>query len=182
MSDPQASSSREPALPFALTRKNVVGRGRSRWRTIVAVALLSAVLLFSFTGLLGGGEPRRVEARAAAASGELAYDAIVRSGNWYETQLTLRAAADIQDLTIAIDDAVWRKMSIDTMAPDAESAEAIDGAYAYHFGPVKAGETFRLKLDGQIQPGLLRRQTGVIRVRDNERALLAFPVTLTVLP
>lgn len=163
-------------------RQNVVGRARSRWRTTVAVALLAAVLLVSFTGLFGGGAPRVVEAKVPAISGDLTYDAIVRSGNWYETLVSLRASADIQDLTIAIDDPLWRKMSIDTMAPDAESAEALDGAYVYHFGPVRSGESFRLKLDGQIQPGMLRRQSGTIDVRDGTRELMAFPVTLTVLP
>lgn len=182
MSDPQAPFSRTSALPFAITPTHVDGRARSGWRTILAVVLLGAVLSLAFSGLLGGGQPRRVTARTADASGELVYDAIVRSGNWYETQLTVRATSDIQDLTIAVQDAIWRKMSIDTMAPDAESAEALDGEYTYRFGPVKAGETFQLKLDGQIQPGLARRQTGAILVRDDERGLLAFPVSLTVLP
>lgn len=182
MSDPQVSPPRAPSPPFAITHGNIAGGASSRRRTTAAVVILAAMLLLSFTGLLGGGAPRRVQAEGAAISGELAYDAIVRSGNWFETRVTLRASADVRDLTIAVDDAVWRKMSIDTMAPDAESAEALDGEYAYHFGEVKAGETFDLKLDGQIQPGLPRRQSGAIRVRDGERPLLQFPVSLTVLP
>lgn len=182
MSNPQDSSVRQPAPPFAIEPEHVLGRARSKWRTTLAVVVLAAVLALSFTGLLGGGAPRRVEAAAPALSGTLMYDAIVRSGNWYETTLDVHAAANIQDLTIAVAEPVWRKMSIDTMAPDAESAEARDGEYVYHFGPIKAGERFRLKLDGQIQIGSLRRQKGAIHVRDGDRKLLAFPVSLTVLP
>jgi hypothetical protein len=182
MSHQQAPSSSSSAPPFGIARRNLLGHARSRWRTTVTVVLLGAVLLLAFTGLLGGGAAHRVRAQAPELSGELAYDAIVRSGNWYETVLTVRAAREIQDLTIAVDDPLWRKMSIDTIAPDAESAEALDDEYVYHFGPAKAGESFRLKLDGQIQPGMLRRQTGAIRVRDDEREILAFPVSMTVLP
>jgi len=171
-----------PAPPLAIQPEHVHGRARSNWRTTLAVVVLAAVLALSFTGLLGGGAPRRVEATAPALSGSLTYDAIVRSGNWYETTVDLRASTDIQDMTIAVEEPVWRKMSIDTMAPDAESAEALGGEYVYHFGPVKAGDSFRLKLDGQIQIGSLRRQTGAMHVRDGEREILAFPVSLTVLP
>jgi hypothetical protein len=182
MPDGSPSSPRAPAQPFGITPKHVTGRALSRWRTVISVVVLAAVMLLAFSGLLGGASSSRIEAQGNGVSGTLEYDPIVRSGNWFETFVTVRAASDVKDLTVAIDHDLWRRMSIDTMVPDAESAEALGGAYAYHFGPVKAGETFRLKLDGQIQPGLWRRQSGSCNVLDVERELMAFPVTLTVLP
>ena len=182
MPDGTSSSPRALALPFGITPKHIAGRALSRWRTVISVVVLAAVMLLAFSGLLGGASSSRIEAKGNGLSGTLEYDPIVRSGNWFETSVTVRAASDVQDLTIAIDQGLWRQMSIDTMVPDAESAEARGGTYAYHFGPVKAGETFQLKLDGQIQPGLWCRQGGAIHIRDGERERIAFPVTLTVLP
>jgi hypothetical protein len=184
MSDQPASSA--PDTPFAIGPQHMATRGLSRWRSTIAVLVLSGAFLAAMTGVLGGGPSQREEVAGQGMTAELLYDPIVRSGNWYETEVTLRVAADVKDLTVAIDEPLWSRLSIDTIAPDAESAEALDGRYSYHFGEVKAGERFRLKLDGQIQPGLPRRQSGAIRVlegaTDPERELLALPVNLTVLP
>jgi len=170
------------ALPFAITAQHFTAQAASRWRTPLAVLVLGGTLIAALSGILGGGAARHVEVRRPAVGGELVYDPIVRSGNWYETTVSVRPAADVKDLTVAVDDPLWQDMSIDTLAPDAESAESVDGRFRYHFGEVEAGKPFRLKLNGQIQPGMLRRQSGRIHVLDGDRTLLEFPVTLTVLP
>lgn len=173
-------------MPFAIGPQHLAENRRGRLRSVLAVVVLGAVLLAALSGMLGGGASLQIEMQGTGVTGELSYDPIVRSGNWYETQVTIRAAAPIEDLTIAFDEAIWSRMSIDTLVPDAESAEALDGKYSFHFGPVKPGETFRLKVDGQIQPGLPRRQTGMITVTDEgvdpARPLIAMPSALTVLP
>lgn len=184
MTDQPAPSA--PDLPFAIGPQHMIERTLSRWRNMIAALVLGALLLAAMTGMLGGGPSQRVTFAGPGVTGELVYDPIVRSGNWYETEITLRVTGDVKDLTVAIDEPLWSRLSIDTLAPDAESAEALDGRYSYHFGEVKAGERFRLKLDGQIQPGMPRRQSGSIRVlegaTDPERELLAVPLSLTVLP
>jgi len=181
---PQDRASAPPVsdYPFAIRPEHVAERVGS-WRTRIAVAVLGATILAAFSGLLGGGPQRELSARGGGLEAQLAYDPIVRSGNWFETTLTVRAGRPVTDLTVAVDQALWRRMSIDTIAPDAQSAEGLDGRYTYRFGEVKQGETFHLKFDGQIQAGMLRRQTGRITILDGDRELLAMPtVTLTVLP
>jgi len=68
------------------------------------------------------------------------------------------------------------------MVPDAESAESTGGRYRYHFGKVKAGETFAMKLDGQIQPDGPRMLQGRIEAADDAAPLVGIPVAITVLP
>ncbi|VWX54490.1 hypothetical protein [Novosphingobium sp. 9U] len=182
MTSDQAPSTKQAALPFAIGPQHLHERSRSRWRNLGVVVLLGGLIATALTGVLGGGASRQQMASGPGVSAQLIFDPIVRSGNWYETTVTVRATAPVKDLTIAVDQPLWSRMSIDTVAPDAESAEALDGEYAYHFGEMKPGETFSLKLDGQIQPGMPRRQTGRIGVRDDKRELTAFPVQLTVLP
>lgn len=184
MSEQQGSSTTD--TPYAVGSQHFGRSQLSRWRTPLAVLAMGTVLLLAATGVLGGGPSHVERASAAGVQAEIQYDPIVRSGNWFETQVTVRSAADVKDLTIAVDAPLWRQLSIDTMVPDAESAEAVDGRFAYHFGEVKAGEAFRLKLDGQIQPGLMREQSGIIRVLEGAvepaRELVAVPMRLRVLP
>lgn len=169
-------------MPFAIGPKDLHPRSHSRWRSVAAFVILGGILVAALSGFLGGGASRNVLASGSAVSADLTYDPIVRSGNWYETQVTVHAEAPIQDLTIAISQPLWSRMSIDTLAPDAESSEALDGRYTYHFGEMKPGERFRLKIDGQIQPGMPRLQSGTIDVRDDTRVLASIPYDLTVLP
>lgn len=172
--------------PFAIGQHHIEERPLSRWRNRAAFALLAVMLLAALSGVLGGGPSHVTRARGEGLAGAVIYDPIVRSGNWYETVVTINARRDVKDLTIAIDQPLWQRMSIDTLAPDAESSEALDGRYLYHFGKVKAGQHFTLKLDGQIQPGWPRRQTGQIRVLEGQaepaRELMALPLQITVLP
>ncbi|HUD30459.1 MAG TPA: hypothetical protein VMQ93_16445, partial [Novosphingobium sp.] len=112
----------------------------------------------------------------------LEHEPILRSGNWFETQLTVTPARDVKDLVMAVDQPLWRGMSIDTIAPDAESAEGLDGTFSYHFGEVKAGEPLRIKFDGQIQPRALRVLAGDITIADDKTDLIAIPLSITVLP
>ncbi|MBB4860215.1 hypothetical protein HNO88_003557 [Novosphingobium chloroacetimidivorans] len=182
MPSDQSSPASHAALPFAIGPQHLHEGSRSRWRNLAVAVLFGGSIAAALTGVLGGGASHVETASGAGMAAQLVYDPIVRSGNWYETLVTVRASATVKDLTIAFDQPLWSRMSIDTVAPDAESAEALDGEYTYHFGEVKAGEIFRLKLDGQIQPGLPRRQEGAIHVRDDKRELTSIPIKLTVLP
>jgi hypothetical protein len=107
---------------------------------------------------------------------------ILRSGNWFETRLTVQPSRDIADLVVEIDEPLWRAMSIDTLVPDADKVESLDGTFAYSFGPVRKGERFLLKFDGQIQPHWLRRISGHIAIRDGETELAGTPLSIMVLP
>lgn len=154
----------------------------ARWRSPIAVIVFTLVLGTAMSGWLGGGPPDVTEYRAPAATATLEYEPILRSGNWFETVLNVTPTRTVADLVVSVDEPLWRGMSIDTLAPDAESAEALDGRYTYHFGKVEAGESFRVKFDGQIQPRALRTLSGFMRVSDGELPLLTIPVKVTVLP
>ncbi|MEE4451285.1 hypothetical protein [Novosphingobium resinovorum] len=154
----------------------------ARWRTPIAAAVFVVVLGSALVGWLGGGPPDVTEYRARQATATLEYEPVLRSGNWFETVLDVTPRRDVADLVVAVDEPLWRGMSIDTLAPDAESAEALGGRYSYHFGKVKAGEPFRVKFDGQIQPRALRTLAGFMHIEDGKHPLLAIPLKVTVLP
>lgn len=168
--------------PFGIeSRHDQVGRF-APWRTPLAILLIGGIIAAAFTGWLGGGpdDTKRIETAKAAV--EMRYAAVLRSGNWFETEVRITPRVPVKDLVVEIDDSLWRAMSIDTLVPDAESATSLDGSYAYHFGEVKAGEFFTLKFDGQIQPRAFRSLKGNMRIADGESDLAVVPLSLTVLP
>lgn len=169
-------------LPFGLTGRNACPARSARLRNIGVVALIGLPIAAALAGLLGGGAPRKSVAATPAAVMTVTSPAVLRSGNWFETEVMVKPAAPVDDLTIRIDKGLWHRLSIDTMVPDAESAEALEGRYIYHFGKVEARQRFTLKLDGQIQPAGWRRLEGAFEAADGERPLVGMPISITVLP
>ncbi len=168
--------------PFGIaSRHDDVGRF-AVWRTPLAVLVIVGVILAAFTGWLGGGADEKTRFDTPLATIELTHAGILRSGNWFETQVRITPRQALSDLVVGIDDPLWRGMSIDTIVPDAESATALDGVYAYHFGKVEAGQPFVLKFDGQIQPRSFRRLEGSLHVADGQAEIATIPLHLTVLP
>lgn len=184
MTDPASDSdTRTPAdIPIGLEGCGSRLDAIARWRTPLATVVLGGVLGSAMLGWLGGGSDETVRVETPQAQVSVQRQAILRSGNWFETSVVVRPTRDVADLVISVSNPLWKGMSIDTMMPDAESAESLDGEYAYHFGKVKAGQAFTLKIDGQIQPRALRRLTGAISVADDQTRLASVPLSLTVLP
>lgn len=167
--------------PYRITERHIEPRRRTAAQVALWMILL-APLLAAIFGFLGGGPSERTTVRNPLA--ELSVDAqrIARSGNWFETVIVAVPRRDVADLTIAIDQPLWRRMSIDTLAPDAEKAEFKEGSFRYAFGPLRAGERFEMKLDGQLQSWGYRRLRGEVELLDGERPLASVPLTITVLP
>ncbi len=182
MPDTRAAPSASSPPPFGILPRHIGGGALGWGRPLGRFVVIGVPLLAALLGLLGGGAPHVTSVASSTVTLSVEAPRVLRSGNWFETRVIVEPAADIADLTIAVDRPLWRRMSIDTMAPDAEKAESTGGAYAYGFGPVRRGERFVLKLDGQIQPQWLRRLHGRIAVRDGDRPLASVPVSLLVLP
>jgi len=168
-------------LPYRIEERHLQARRKS-WRPLLLLVILGIPLLSALLGLLGGGTPRTATASTTAVKLTMETPRVLRSGNWFETQMIVDTTVDVADLTIAIDQALWRRMSVDTLVPDAKEAKSVDSRFVYSFGPVARGERFVFKLDGQIQPYGLRRLEGRVTVRDGERPLASLPVTVLVLP
>lgn len=181
MPDDFAGSETLRSPPFGIDRRHFEPRSPGWLRTLLIALLIGLPLLAALLGFLGGRETVR-SVRGAEAVLTVATPHILRSGNWFETQIIVEAATDIEELAIAIDQPLWRGMSIDTAIPDAEKVETLDGRFTYSFGPLAGGERFLLKLDGQIQPRGPRELSGSIAVLDGERRLAALPLTIRVLP
>jgi hypothetical protein len=178
----QDTPARQDAPPFGIEPRHIDGR-RSRWlRPFLIVVFIALPLLAALAGMLGGGTPSETTVATPLARLSVETPRILRSGNWFETRVIVLPSQDVADLVVEIDEPLWRAMSIDTVVPDADGVASLDGTFAYSFGPVRKGERFLMKFDGQIQPRWLRRFSGRIAIKDGERPLVDLPLAITVLP
>lgn len=184
---PKQDQCAEPPMPKGIGREHLAPSGPRWLRPLLLWVLLGGPIGLALSGALGGGDPRRWVVQREAATGTTRILVVetphaIRSGNWFETRLEIIPPADVADLVVAIDDPLWRRMSIDTISPDAEKAEYRDGAFRLSYGPARAGELKVVKFDGQIQPWGPRRLAGRYRVLDGEVAIADVAVSVRVLP
>jgi hypothetical protein len=144
---------------------------------IILVPLLAAVM-----GYVGGGPAATLKVRSPAADLTVITPQVLRSGNLFEARIIATPRNQVGDLTVAIDEPLLRRVSIDTVTPEAESAAFDDGSFRFSFGPAQPGEPVEVKFDGQIQPWGWRALRGDVMLLDGKTKLAAVPVTVRVLP
>ena len=153
-------------------------RHASWWRLGILAAILGAALL----GLLGGAPAPTLRSASAGASLAVTTPDRLRNGMFFETRMSAVAKRPIRDAVIAVPAAMWRDVTINTMMPAPAEEEFVDGEFRLHFGPLGAGETLGIKIDGQMNPPRFGSSSGRIRLLDGEAEVVALPVKLRVIP
>lgn len=167
------------APPEGITEEHETsGRRANPLPLIILTALLGAGL----SGFFGGQPGERRTAQGEGVELSVRTPAVLRNGMFFETLVEVRPARPIGDLVIAVSDGLWREMTINTMIPAAQEESHESGFQRFSFGRTDAGQTFRFKVDGQINPPLFAGTNGEIAVFDGERKLVDVPVRMKVLP
>lgn len=153
-------------------------RRANPWPLILLVILLGAGLIGLF-----GGQPAIVR----HASNDMVAISVrtpetLRNGMAFETIVEVTTQRPLGDLVIAVSDELWREMTINTMIPAAKEESHQSGSHLFSFGRVEPGDTFRFKVDGEINPPLFAGASGEVVALDDERRLIAVPVRIKVLP
>jgi len=168
-------------FPDGIDPAHVAPRG-GQWRRWIAITLLATVMLAALFGVFGGGKVRPIVADAPAARLEVATPRVIRNGMFFETRVQITARQPIDKAVVTVSRSLWRDMTINTMIPAASEEAVKDDAFTFDYGPLAAGETLAIKIDGQINPPLFAGTTGRIALLDGERELVAAPISITVLP
>ena len=148
----------------------------------ISFLILGGLLAAAAAGLLGGQASPRVNADFGRAALSVRTPAIIRNGEFFETRIDVRADAPVAEAVLAIETGLWRDMTINTMIPAAGKEEYKDGEYRFSYGPLAAGDTLSIKIDGQINPPLFAGNEGVIAVYDGDRLLGRRTFRIKVLP
>jgi len=134
-------------------------------------------------GLAGlfGGPSRTIQAEGEADL-KVKTPTVLRNGMIFETIVEVRLKQPVDNLVIGVAGSLWQDMTINTMIPAAGEESYMNGFRHFAFGEFDQGDTFRFKIDGQINPPLFDGNFGVIAAFDDKRKLTSIPVNIEVLP
>lgn len=165
-------------LEAELTRPRLWDRHASP----ISILILGGLLLAAGLGFLGGQPSPPKAADFGEARLVVKTPTIIRNGEFFETDLTLTARVPLEDAVIAVSPALWQDMTVNTMIPAPAEESFEDGQFHFSYGPLDAGESVHVKIDGQINPPLFAGTRGQISVLDGKRRIGAMPIRIKVLP
>lgn len=161
----------------------VVRRGLwHRHASPITLLLLGTLLVLACAGVFGGQPSPRSAVNFGRAALTVQTPTVIRNGELFETDIMIRAAAPIDNAVLAVDADLWRDLTINTMIPAPAEEDFKESAFRFSFGPLAAGETIRIKIDGQVNPPLFAGTAGGIAIYDGERLIGRQPVRIRVLP
>lgn len=148
----------------------------------ISILILGAILLAAGLGLTGGQPSPPRTAQFGEAQLTIKTPVTIRNGEFFETDITVVATAPLGDVTIAVSPSLWRDMTVNTMIPAPSEEKFEKGHFRFAYGPLNAGETLRVKIDGQINPPLFAGTSGEIGLFDGDRRIGSMPLQIRVLP
>ena len=169
--------------PDFLTLRN--NRDRSgRTEVYVRRVVLALVSLLALAGLLNvfGQRPDTSQAAAPAASLKVYAPSHVRGGIYYEARITVTARTDVEDARLVLDSGWAESITINTVEPSPVGEASVDGKLAFDLGHVKAGTSYILFLQLQVNPTNVGRRSQDVALFDGETFLTSVDRTVTVFP
>jgi hypothetical protein len=148
----------------------------------ISILILGGLLLAAGLGFTGGQPSPPRTAEWADARLTVKTPTIIRNGEFFETDITLTADVPLDDAVVAVSPALWHDMTVNTMIPAPAEESFKDGRFHFSYGPLAAGESLHIKVDGQINPPLFAGTKGEISVLDGSRRIGAMPLRIKVLP
>jgi hypothetical protein len=142
--------------------------------------VFAAVVGVAFSGL--PGHERDWRAEAGGVTLEIHGPAVIRSGEFMELRIRVEADAPIDELVIAVDEALWEDFTVNTMIPAAGEEASENGEFRFTFAELAAGTAFLFKVDLQVNPDIVGGNRGSIGVYDGDVPVVATDVGITVLP
>ena len=167
---------------FLTLRRNREGPGAKEvW---IRRALLTVVALFCLAGLLNlfGQRPATSTAGVSAASLKLYAPKRVRSGLYFEARFTIDARRDIKDGQLALDPGWAEGMTINTIEPSPVGEASRDGKVVLDLGHIRAGTSYILFLQVQVNPTNVGRRSQDVSLYDGDTLLTHIERTVTVFP
>lgn len=169
--------------PDGITKEDIPAH--QRWSGVLAwgvLVLLGLLLAIAMTGVFGGvaGATRTSDRNGATL--QFTAPEVLRNGEFFEMRVQFRAKQPIAKPVIAVSSAYWRHVTINTMIPAASEEGFNDGAFEFTFSAMDAGDSFEMKIDGQINPARQGSSHGEVRLLDDKTPLASLPVRLKVLP
>jgi hypothetical protein len=167
---------------FLTLRRNRDQAGRRE--VMIRRVLLTLVGLFLVTGLLNvfGQRPQTSKASTSAASLKVYAASHVRGGLIYEARFTVTARSDIKNALLVLDSGWVEGITINTAAPSPVGEASRDGKLVYTLGHVRAGTSYILFLQLQVNPTNIGHRSQNVALYDGGTFLTSVNRSVTVFP
>ena len=149
-------------------------------RRVSASIILAIVVLGALDAF--GQRPETTVAAASAGSLEIYAPTRVRGGLLYMARFTIRAREDIAKATLVLDPGWAESMTINTIEPAPTDETSDNGRLALTLGPIKAGDSFLLFMQFQVNPTNVGRRPQDVELRDGDTHIATIHRTVTVFP
>ena len=167
---------------FLTLRRNRDRSGRTE--VYVRRAVLSLVSLVALAGLLNvfGQRPDTSHAAAPAASLKVYAPSHVRGGIYYQARITVTARADVKDARLVLNSGWAESITINTVEPSPVGEASVDGKLAFDVGHIRAGTSYILFLQLQVNPTNVGHRSQDVALYDGDTFLTSVDRTVTVFP
>jgi hypothetical protein len=147
----------------------------------LSLLVLGGIVLWGLSGF-AGSRTHEHAADASALKLSVTTPSLIRNGELYETTIDVAARRRIGKLVIGVTPALWRETTVNSMTPAPADESSEGGLFRFVYGPVKAGDSFQVKIDLQINPSLFGDNAGRVVAFDGDERLAEVPLRLRVLP
>jgi hypothetical protein len=148
---------------------------RIAFAVLVAVAVLGLLDVF-------GQRPSTATADAGAARLELYAPSHVRGGLLFMARFRITAKQDLKKATLVLDPGWAESMTINTIEPGPSDETSENGRLALTLGPIKAGDSYLLFMQFQVNPTNVGRRSQNVELRDGDTHIASIARTVTVYP
>lgn len=169
------------SYPDGIGPQNEVGSA-SGLRTWLPLIVLAGVLLLALSGALGGRPNPVIEAHTGGGALSLKAPHVLRNGEFFEMRVVMEARQDMAEPVLAVSAQYLRDLTINSMIPAPAEEGFADGYFTFTYAPLGPGESLEVKIDGQVNPPLVGRNSGAMEWRDGEQVLARLDPSLLVLP
>jgi hypothetical protein len=147
----------------------------------VGYAVLATV---SVLGLLNvfGQRPSTATADANAASLQLYAPSHLRGGLLFMARFRITAKQELKNATLVLAPGWAENMQMNTIEPSPTNETSEDGRLVFELGRIKAGGTFVLFMQFQVNPTNVGRRSQDVELRDGDTHIATIERTITVYP
>jgi hypothetical protein len=148
---------------------------RIGYAVLLAIAVLGLLNVF-------GQRPSTTTKDASAATLELSVPSHLRGGLLFMARFEITAKEDLQNATLVLAPGWTEDVTINTIEPAPTNETSDDGRLSLELGQIKAGATFVLYIESQVNPTNVGTRSQDVELRDGDTHITTVERTLTVYP
>lgn len=146
--------------------------------------MLVLLTAFIVAGLLNvfGQRPNSTIVRSPAASLELSAPSHLRGGLLYAATFTVHARRTLHHATLVLSPGWAEAQQMNTVEPSPVSQSSHDGELSLLLGKIRAGATYKLFMQFQVDPTSVGRRAADVSLYDGSARLVHIDRTVTFFP